>query len=105
MTAAEIAAKHNAALRDEPGVGHNSAPTRFAKDRLKSYVERIQKLEEEKKGIADDIKDVFTEAKGEGYDTAALRTILREQKVDPAKRQEREAILDTYRLALGMLDA
>lgn len=103
MTAADIAARHNAGVRAEPGVGHNSAPARFAKDQLKSYVERVEKLEEEKKAIADDIKDVIAEAKANGYDGAAIRTLVRERKVDPKKREEREAIMDTYRSALGML--
>ena len=75
----------------------------FAKEHLKSFIERIERLEEEKKTIADDIKDVFAEAKGTGFDTAALREILRIRKQDADQRQEHEAIVDLYMQALGML--
>ena len=63
----------------------------------------IERLEEEKKTIADDIKDVYGEAKGNGFDTRALRAIIRLRKEDPDKRKEHEAILETYMHALGML--
>jgi len=76
---------------------------RFAKDQLKSIIERIERLEEEKKTISDDIKDVYAEAKGSGFDVKALRTIIRMRKEDADKRQEQETILETYMLALGML--
>ena len=76
---------------------------RFAKDQLKAIVERIEHLEEEKKSIADDIKDVYAEAKGNGYDVKALRTIVRMRKQDPNERAEQETILETYLQALGML--
>ena len=78
--------------------------TRFAKDQLKSIIERIEKLEEEKKAISDDIKDVYGEAKGNGFDVKALRTIIRMRKEDTNDRKEHEAILETYMLALGMLN-
>ena len=77
--------------------------TRFAKDQLKAFVERIEKLEEEKKAISDDIKDVYAEAKGNGYDTKALREVIRLRKQDKDERAEHEAILDTYLHALGMI--
>ena len=77
--------------------------TRFAKDHLKAFVERIERLEEEKKELADDIKDVYGEAKSMGFDVKALRAIIRMRKEDPGERQEHEAILETYMLALGML--
>jgi uncharacterized protein (UPF0335 family) len=77
--------------------------TKFAKDQLKSIIERIERLEEEKKAIADDIRDVYAEAKGNGYDVKALRTIVRLRKQDPAARAEQETILETYMHALGML--
>jgi len=77
--------------------------TRIAKDQLKAFVERIERLEEEKKVIADDIKDVYAEAKANGYDTKALRTVVRLRKQDTDERKEQEAILDTYLQALGML--
>src|SRR5215510_10252365 len=79
--------------------------TRVAKDHLKAFVERIERLEEEKKTIADDIKDVYAEAKANGYDTKALRTVVRLRKQDVEERKEQEAILETYLHALGMLDA
>ena len=78
------------------------ASTRFAKDQLKAFVERIERLEEEKKAISDDIRDVYAEAKGNGYDVTALRTIVRLRKMETTERQERQAILDTYMHALGM---
>ena len=77
--------------------------TRFAKDQLKSIVERIERLEEEKKTIADDIKDIYAEAKGNGFDVKALRTIVRMRKQDAGERQEAETILETYMQALGMI--
>ena len=70
---------------------------------LRSIVERIERLEEEKKAIADDIKDVYGEAKGNGYDTKALRTIIRLRKQDASEREEQDAILDLYKQALGMV--
>ena len=77
--------------------------TRFAKDQLKAIIERIERLEEEKKTISDDIRDVYAEAKGNGYDVKALRTIIRMRKEDPNERAEQETILETYLQALGML--
>ena len=77
--------------------------TRFAKDHLKAFVERIERLEEEKKAIADDIRDVYAEAKGTGFDVKALRAIVRLRKQDTDERKEHEAILETYMHALGML--
>jgi uncharacterized protein (UPF0335 family) len=81
----------------------SQARTRFAKDQLKAFVERIERLEEEKKALADDIRDVYAEAKGNGYDVKALRTVIRLRKQDKAERQEQEAILETYMHALGMV--
>jgi uncharacterized protein (UPF0335 family) len=73
-----------------------------AAGQLRSFVERIERLEEEKKGIADDIRDVFAEAKGNGYDTKVMRQVIRLRKKDAAERQEEEALLDLYMHALGM---
>lgn len=78
-------------------VGHN------AKEHLRAFVERIERLEEEKKAIADDIRDVFTEAKANGYDVKALRTVIRLRKQDKDARAEHEALVETYLHALGML--
>jgi uncharacterized protein (UPF0335 family) len=86
-----------AAVQEEPA-------TRFAKDHLKAFVERIERLEEEKKTIADDIRDVYAEAKATGFDVKALRTIMRMRKQDADERREQEAILETYMHALGMLN-
>ena len=77
--------------------------TSFAKDQLKSIIERIERLEEEKKTISDDIRDVYAEAKGNGFDTKVLRTIIRMRKQDANERAEQETILETYLQALGML--
>ena len=77
--------------------------TRFAKDQLKAFVERIERLEEEKKATSDDIRDVYAEAKGTGFDTKALRTIVRLRKLDTDERREQQEVLDTYMHALGML--
>ena len=84
-------------------IAEDQASTKLAKDQLKSIVERIERLEEEKKAISDDIRDVFSEAKGNGYDVKALRTIVRLRKQDPNERAEAETILETYLQALGML--
>lgn len=77
--------------------------TTFAKDQLKAFVERVERLEEEKKAIADDIRDLYAEAKSNGFDTKALREIVKLRKVDADERREREAVLETYMHALGML--
>lgn len=85
-------------------IGHNSEPaTKFAKDQLKSIIERIERLEEERKTISDDVRDVYAEAKGNGYDVKALRTIVRMRKQDANERAEAETILETYMQALGMI--
>ena len=76
--------------------GHNS------REQLKSIVERVERLNEEKAGLQSDIKDLFTEARGNGFDVKALRHIIRIRAEDPNKRAEREAILETYMTTLGM---
>ena len=73
-----------------------------AADHLRSFIERIERLEEEKKGIADDIKEIFAEAKGTGFDVKAMRAVLRLRKMDKADLQEQEYMIDLYKLALGM---
>ena len=77
--------------------------TRFAKDQLKAFIERIERLEEEKKATADDIRDVYAEAKGNGFDIKALRSIVRLRKMDTDERREQQEVLETYMHALGML--
>jgi uncharacterized protein (UPF0335 family) len=86
----------SASVKEEPA-------TKFAKDQLKAIVERIERLEEEKKTIADDIRDVYAEAKGNGFDVKVLRSVVRLRKMDANERQEHESILETYLQALGML--
>jgi uncharacterized protein (UPF0335 family) len=73
-----------------------------AAGQLRAFIERIERLEEEKKTISDDIKEVYAEAKGTGFDTKAVRTIVRLRKKDQNERQEEEAIIDLYKAALGM---
>ena len=74
----------------------------IAADELRLLIERIERLEEEKKAMADDIRDVYAEAKARGYDGKAMRTIVRLRKMETHVRQEAEAILDTYKAALGL---
>jgi len=71
-------------------------------DRLRLLIERIERLEEEKKGIADDIRDVYAEAKAVGYDAKIMRQIVRLRKMRPDDRSEMEMVLDTYKAALGL---
>ncbi|WP_321339679.1 DUF2312 domain-containing protein [uncultured Cohaesibacter sp.] len=73
-----------------------------AADQLRAFVERIERLEEEKKCLSDDIKDVYAEAKGNGFDVKVMRQVVRMRKQDSNERQEMEAILDLYLHALGM---
>jgi uncharacterized protein (UPF0335 family) len=81
------------------------AKTNFAQGQLRSFIERIERLEEEKKAIAADIKEVYAEAKGTGFDTKIMRKVVSLRKKDAAERQEEEAILDLYLSALGMAPA
>ena len=81
----------------------SDAAHRFAKDQLKAFIERVERLEEEKKALSDDIRDVYAEAKGIGYDVKALRTIVRLRKMEESERKEQETILETYMHALGMI--
>lgn len=81
------------------GVGDNSMA---ADERLRLLIERIERLEEEKKNIAEDIRDVYTEAKAVGYDVKAMRAIIKLRKMNPDDRREQQAILETYVAALGL---
>ena len=76
--------------------------TGFAKDQLRSFIERIERLEEERAALSADIREVYSEVKGTGFDTKAMRAVVRLRKLDTADRQEQEAILDLYLSALGM---
>ena len=93
--------RSSAAEKEDKGEKEKPA-TRFAKDQLKAFVERVERLEEEKRALSDDIRDVYAEAKGNGFDVKALRTIVRLRKMETTERQEQQAILDTYMHALGM---
>jgi uncharacterized protein (UPF0335 family) len=90
-------AKHSAA-----GSTADIAATGVAAEELKQFVERIERLEEEKKTIADDVRDVYAELKGRGFETKAVRQIVKIRKLDHAERKEMEAILDLYMQALNM---
>lgn len=84
------------------GQPRSNSDDTVAAGQLRAFIERIERLEEEKRTIADDIKDVYAEMKGTGFDTKAVRAIIRLRKLDPAERQEAEAMLDLYMSALGM---
>jgi len=73
-------------------------------EQLRLFIERIERLNEEKQGIADDIKDVFAEAKGTGYDVKTMRSIIKLRKMERDARMEQEALLETYKAALGLAD-
>jgi len=78
------------------------AKSGFAAGQLKSLVERIERLEEEKAALAADIREIYAEAKGHGFDTKIIRQVVRMRRLDKADRQEQEAVLDLYLSALGM---
>jgi uncharacterized protein (UPF0335 family) len=78
--------------------------TAFAAEQLRSFIERVERLEEEKAALTADIREVFAEAKGQGFDTKIMRQVVRMRKLDTADRQEQEAVLDLYMTALGMRD-
>jgi len=88
-------------VNNTPGMA-DVADSGVAADELKQFIERLERLEEEKAGIAGDIKEVFAELKGRGFDAKAVRQIMRIRKKDHAERQEEEAILELYLQALGM---
>ncbi|MFT9025953.1 DUF2312 domain-containing protein [Acetobacter indonesiensis] len=82
--------------------GDDAAVGGIAADRLRSIIERVERLEEERKGLAGDIKDIFTEAKSAGFDVKVIKQIIRLRKQEPADVEEQETLLDIYRRALGM---
>lgn len=82
-----------------PGRGHNSG---FAKEHLRNFMDRIERLEEERNALTADIREVYSEAKGSGFDSKIMRQIVRLRKMDKADFQEQEAMLDLYLSALGM---
>ena len=90
------------ALDDAPAPAKSQDVGGIAADQLRSIVERIERLEEEKKGIGDDIKDVYAEAKATGYDAKIMRQIVRLRKMKPDDRREMQSILELYKNALGI---
>ena len=92
-------AKQEAKQPEGPKIGDNSLNS----GQLRAFVERVERLSEEKKAIADDIKDVFAEAKGNGFDTKVMRKAIKIRAMDRDKRREEEEILDLYLAALGLL--
>lgn len=78
------------------------AKSGFAKEHLRSFIERVERLEEERAALTADIREVFSEAKGQGFDTKIMRQVVRMRKLDKADFQEQEAMLDLYLSALGM---
>jgi len=80
------------------------AKSGFAKEHLRSFIERIERLEEEKAALAADIREVYSEAKGQGFDTKIMRQVVRLRKMDRADFQEQEALLETYKRAMNMTD-
>tara|TARA_Y100001968_G_scaffold166166_1_gene152232 strand:+ start:315 stop:596 length:282 start_codon:yes stop_codon:yes gene_type:complete len=91
-----------AADEDHPFKDDGKQEASASDDRLRLLIERIERLEEEKKGIGDDIKDVYAEAKAVGYDPKIMRKIVALRKMKPDERSEQETLLDTYKAALGM---
>lgn len=87
-------------MTEERGIGDNSETVAVAE--LRSLIERIERLEEDKKAVSEDIKEVFAESKAKGFDTKAMRSVLKLRKQDEAKRQEEMALVQTYCQALGI---
>jgi uncharacterized protein (UPF0335 family) len=83
----------------------NGSLAQSTKDQLRSFVERIERLEEEKAALAGDIRDIYSEAKSTGFDAKALRAVIRLRKQDATERRDQEAVLATYMLALGMIES
>ena len=93
-------------MSDQAGIGHNSGEATdvggVSGQRLKSYLDRIERLEEEKSGIGDDIKDIYAEAKGVGFDVKTMRKLVRLRKMDAEKRREEDELLEIYKAAVGL---
>lgn len=98
------AADNPHAVAGDNSEGFTQPTTKFAKDQLKAFIERVERLEEEKKATSDDIRDVYAEAKGNGFDAKAMRHIVKLRKMDADERREQADIIETYAHALGMLD-
>ncbi len=86
-----------------PAIGHNTKPAKDpAAEALRSVVERIERLDEERRAIVSDINDIYREAKGKGFDVKTLRRFIKERRQDPAVLEEQETIIDMYRRLMGM---
>jgi uncharacterized protein (UPF0335 family) len=81
---------------------HEEGTAGFAQGKLRSFIERVERLEEEKAALGADIREVYSEAKGQGFDSKIMRQVVRLRKMEAADRQEQEALLDVYLNALGM---
>lgn len=96
--------KEKASKPSLPGIGHNiDEGISVAGKRLQSFIERIERLQEEKEGMAEDIREIYKESKGVGFDTKALRKIVSLRKMDTQKRHEEAEILDLYKASIGMM--
>lgn len=89
-------------MNDLPDIDGGANAQTIAAGQLRAFIERIERLEEEKRAIADDIKDVMAECKGSGFDTKAVKAIIKLRKMDQAEREESEAIVELYKAALGL---
>lgn len=93
-------------MNNNPGIGHNSGETNpsatVAGQRLKQYIERIERLEEERKALGSDVRDVFAEAKGSGFDVKTMRHVLKLRKMNDNERKEQNELVDLYLNAIGM---
>jgi uncharacterized protein (UPF0335 family) len=90
-------------MPDGSPIARKTKPATVAADRLKAFIERVEKLEEEKKALGSDIRDVYSEAKGVGFDVKAMRKIIGIRKMDADEREEQESLVDVYKQALGMV--
>ena len=88
---------------DAPGIGHNGSVDGIATERLVSIVQRIERLEEERQALGGDIKDIYAEAKGTGFDVKVLRQVIRMRRMDPGELQEQQALVEVYCRAVGMV--
>ena len=98
----DMTERPGAGAHDDPPAGDRTATGGIAADRLRSIIERVERLEEERKALGSDIKDIFAEAKSAGFDVKVIRQIIRIRRQEPADVEEQETLLDTYRRALGM---
>ncbi len=99
---ADVADAPQSQTPDNPAAESDDATETPTGQRLRSFIERVERLEEEKKGLADDIKEVYAEAKAQGFDVKTMRKIVSLRKKDPDDRAEEDALLDTYMAELGM---